>query len=527
MTIACIDFGFFRRNVKQWLASSVTGLFLGGLTSGFILYFLMPPLIFIWIIGLFFSMMFFGCLIRTISMRIDDMSLPSTLAIIASAIIVLLILMGGLFTPMIYAKELHRIPNIVEAEEEAAIISIEHIRTVPYETAIWKADKAVGRLGYKAGIDEAHIQFRDNELKWLCPLDYNGLWRSFRYREEGLEGYVKVSAEKYREEPEKVFDLHLHYIPSAVLSYRLERHIYFSYPNYLRKESVFQLGEHGQPIYVTMLTKPTILGITGEKPVKVIETDPQSGEIKSYNMDQVPDYIQRVMDEELAEKYLEWWGKFIHGYFNAIRWAKRTDMKVPTGGISYYHSDTGQTTIAQSSEADVYLTYAEDGRLYWFSSITTPGEDTSMVSYVMYDVKSWPLSGKEHKAEGFFNDIGAAKNIQQDPDVSKVSGFKVAQPIKYQIEGYDVWIAPVLSSQNEVKEFGVTQARGGATFVAEELDPAINEWKTSVGLIVSPEIEKEIDKNQLIEEIKVLLSQVNEKIEQLEEFDETNQTLQH
>lgn len=510
MTVAWAD-----PNIKasgKWLVSSVIGMIIGAVIGGLILYFFMPPLIPIVIAALFFVMLWVNCLLRYF---IEDSMVSNTTAItlVISFIAIIAIVLGAIFTPALYAKELHRIPNVVAVDGTTDMISLEHIRVVPYKTALWKADKKVGELGYKLEVQEPHIQFRGGELKWLVPLEYNGLYRSWKFRHEGTEGYIIVSAEEPRDEPGRILNLHLRYIPSGVFSHKLKRHIYLEYPDYFQKESVFQLNDQGKPIYVTMLTRPTILGITGEKPAGIIVTDPQRGTKSFYDMEHIPDYIQRVVDESLTEKYLKWWGKYVGGFWNSLPWAQRKNVKEPTGGISSYNTEGGETKIDQGSP-DIYLVCGKDGKLYWFSAITTPGEDTSMVGYILTDVKSWPLSFEFYSTEGFFNDIGAAQNIQQDPDVSKVMGFKVAQPIMYIMEGNEVWIAPVLSSQNEVKEFGVVQAKGGATFVSETLSGAIAEYKASLG--ISIEISEEgITEKELIKEIQILLSQANEKLEKL------------
>ncbi len=357
-------------------------------------------------------------------------------------------------------------------------------------------------MGYKVETTEAHIQFRNEELVWLVPLEYGSLWKAYKYEE--TEGYIKVSAKKPNQEAERITGFQMKYLPSAVFGEYLQRHIYFSYPDYYQKESVFQLDDKGKPIWVTMLTKPTI-GYTGSKPAGIVVTDAQTGEMNFYDMQSIPASIQRVMDESLTETYLFWWGAYIGGWWNS--WLSQQDVKRPTGGLETYtpREGTGEVKIDEG-DPDVYLVYGNDGKLYWFTSITTAGKDLSMLGYALTDIRTGEITF--YKTEGYFNDIGAAKNVQQHADVSKVMGFRVSQPIMYIIEGQETWIIPVLASTNEIREFGIVHAKTGTTFVKEKLEHALTEYKQWLtGKTTKPEDIRKISEDI----IATIIIQKNEK----------------
>lgn len=460
-----------KEDVRDWVASQVVSLIIGVLVSSFMIYFIMPPAMWRIIIPLAFLMVLISNGLRAFW----DLEF-SGYAIGASLIVVVFAIIAALFGGAFFAEDLNKIPKVANAPAGYTpdFISIEHIRTVPKETAEWKADKKVGEYGYKFETQQAHIQFRDGELKWLVPFEYGSLWKAYKYGDEGTNAYIKVSAEKPHAEVERVVGFSMRYIPSGVFGYDLERHIYFSYPEYYQRESVFQLDDWGNPVYVTMLTLPTI-AYTGEVPAGIVVTDTQTGDMNFYDMNSIPAYIQRVMDESLTENYLSWWGEYVHGFWNS--WFSQKDVKKPTGGLDISSREgSGEIRVDESSEPDVFLIYGSNDRLYWFTSITTSGKDLSMVGYTLTDV----LTGKTtfYKTEGYFNDIGAAKNVQQHAEVSKVMGFRVSQPIMYIIDGNETWIIPVLASTNEIRAFGVVHGKTGTTFVKENLDDVLAEYKS-------------------------------------------------
>jgi hypothetical protein len=258
-----------------------------------------------------------------------------------------------------------------------------------------------------------------------------------------------------------------------------------------------------------MLSAPTIWGFTGERPVGIVVTDAGTGRNTFFPLGGAPAGIERAMDERLTEQYLVWWGLYVHGWWNS--WLGQLDVKRPTGAIEVYTTESGAVGVSDEGGVDVYLIEGSDGRLYWFAAISTPGKDTSMVGYVLTDTANG--ASTFYPLEGVYNDIGAAKNVQQDPDVSKVMGLSVVQPILYRVDGEDLWVVPVISQQGEVKLFGVVKAATGATFVGESLDAALDEWRTAEG---RAEPATEAGRAALIAEIRALIRTLSERLDALE-----------
>ena len=487
--------------------AQIISLFIGVLISTCLVYFLLIPTLVIIIIPtaaiMFLISSFLG------SLQSDYEKSDEHYIIILFAVIIGI--MGGavfLVGNMMFAEDLNKIPHVTEIQNGSAkeiyiltpgsgtlqsktgigtigeeIVSTNHIRTVPKEAAEWKSSKSVGDFGYKFEARDAHVQFRGGEIKWLVPLEYETDYKAWVYGGGGIDGYISVSAENAQKAPEKVLGFKMKYVPSGVFKYNLNRLIYLKYPDYYRKENVFQLNDAGTPIYVTMLTRPT-KGYTGEIPEGIVVTNTETGTMVLYDMENIPSYINRVMDESLTENYLAWWGIYIHGFWNTV--FSQKEMRKPTGGLTTTAHEGGELEIRESSTPDVYLVYGTDNRLYWFATITTVGEGMSMVGYTLTDI----LSGNSsyYKTEGYYNDISAAKNVQQHADVSKVMGYRVSQPIMYVLFDEETWIIPVLASTNEVKAFGIVHAKSGTTFVRDRLADALTDYRGWLtGAISAPE----------------------------------------
>lgn len=476
----------------------VRALLLGGLSAFVTLYFVMPPLTPV-VIALLFGL-------NLAASQVVGLLLERKTGFARGLAVGALILVGvgllALVAVPLGAPDLAALLPVNESSETATVISTGHIRQVSAETALWRADKPVGRIGYKAGTEEVHVQQLDGSIAWLCPLDFTDPYKALVYGDEGTGGYVLVPAEDPYAEARFV-SADLRYTPNAVFGHDLFRSIYFESPGVIIREPVFQVGTG--PAWVAQLTSPSVLGVTGDVPVGIAVVDAVMGTVKVYPTDGVPDWVQRPYDEALVEDYLGWWGAYRGGWVNS--WLGQRDVLHPTGGLTTSAGEDGRVRV-EAAGTDVYLVVGADGRQYWFSPLTSAGRDFSMVGYMLVDARDG--SAVFHRHDGIYNDLGAAQNVQQDPEVSKVMGLRVVQPIMYVIGGEEVWVVPVIAPSGEMKAVGLVRARGGTTFVSSTLEGAL----ARIGEVAPAPGAG--DPAAVIAELRGLVARLGERIDALE-----------
>jgi len=497
-------FALFAANGKAgiFIPAGILGL----IASSTALYFFMPALTFVGIIGLLALASIVG---GGVGWRFTRASAISGMGIMAGAGLIVLIVIGFVLAPAINAGGLYSLPNVnLHQESNTSLVSSGHIREVSQETALWRADKVVGDLGYKVEVGLMNIQSVNGSLVWLAPLDYNGFWKSWSYGNQGTGGYVIVQAEDAKAPAILADNLPLRYTDNAIFGYNLQRDIYTDYPGYYIGQHTFQLDNNGNPEWVTMISTPAFFGVYGDIPKGIVITSPIDGINKFYSMKDVPSWVERVMDEKVTENYLQYWGEYKHGFWNTI--FGQEDYLVPTGGLTTnVGTESGSVTISQSDTPDVYLVRGTDGRLYWFGSFTTVGKDSSMVGYMLTDLKTGDFTF--YPTPSIYNDIGAAKNVQQNPEVAKVMGATVTQPIMYIIHGEEVWIMPVITRSGENIMMGVVRARTGETFVSTDLKTALSELNGNVpGSINLPANGTSASLDDIIDNLTVTLHQLKQ-----------------
>jgi hypothetical protein len=409
---------------------------------------------------------------------------------IALGLIIFLWIGGIIVLSAMTATQLAAAANVKVVTGPSDIINSSHIRLVSYETAQWRSDKVIGSLGYKSEITEPDIQTLNGTLVWITPLDYSGfLIKAWSYADEGTGGYVIVNAEDPKAEAQMVSVNRMVYTRGALLGNEVNRRVWEQHPEYLQMETTFQLDDGMQPKYVINLAEPMLYGCIGEWPVGIATVDPITGEVDFYSLGDQPAWIQRVWSESTTEDWIGWWGRYQLGWWNSI--LEQRDVKILSG----------------IDGPDVFLVNGKDGNLYWFGTVSNPGTDTSMVGYMLTDVKTGKFTF--HETPGYYNDLGAAQNVHQNPEVAKAPELEVVQPIMYVIDEQEIWIIPVITPSGEQTLVGLVEAKSGTTYIGSDLQNVLGQWRRTKAIKdTEPGLDSATTMKAKIAQIRKLLDEI-------------------
>lgn len=301
-------------------------------------------------------------------------------------------------------------------------IDTAHIRMVSEKQAGWMANKAFGQtegsLGSQFKLGSLTIQKVKNELVWIAPLEFQGFssWTAA----DVSPGYVIMSAEDPSQEARLVMGHKFRYIPSAYLGDNLERHLYVN--GFVTRGTIdytFEVDDEEHAFYVVTVYHPSI-GYGGEVIDGIAIVNPESGEITEYSVEKAPAWVDRIIPSEFAHDRLTNFGQYGDGWVNT--WWGHKNINKPT-------------------EKNLDLVWADDGRAYWFTGITSAEEsDQSLIAFVLMDSRSgetreYALKGSDEK--GVIEAVNAS--------VSNFKGWEAADPILYNVYGELTWVVPVVS----------------------------------------------------------------------------------
>ena len=365
------------------------------------------------------------------------------------------------------ARALASIPNVkVESASVLPPTDPRHIVLVSQNIAAYKGQQILGsdgqNLGSSYSIDPNSytLQSISHHLYYVAPLMYNNLFVNLA--SPRTPGFVVVDAEDPQAIP-KLYTDHvqigssLAYLPGALLNQDLLRHVYLSGYTYGRLvDPTLELDDNFHPYWTISLMQPT-RGFSGDVLSEVLIVDAHTGDIKDYQPQQVPTWVDRVMPAETVTQYLTWWG-----LYHATPWFDPSGM--------------GQQTPA----SDPQLLYNNADQPVWLVPMTSSSaNDNSSTGVVLFDT---------HKNQGSFYPLaglGIGSNVHDTIQSTRANsrGYTVDSIKLYQIYHTPTWVAIFVQSTNTgdvFQDVGIVDARnlsGGNVQFEPTLAAALQDYQ--------------------------------------------------
>jgi hypothetical protein len=365
--------------------------------------------------------------------------------------------------PIVDANGMRDLTGGTTTSDKPPGADLRHVRVVPQESAEFSGSKVLGQLGayYRAGAYS--VQSENGKLVWVAPLDFQG---SIQWLARGTSpGVIVVSAENPDAPAELRQRQPLRYIPSALLNTNLQRHVYMRYGTELLLETTLQLDAAGDPKYVITLGRPTI-GWSGEAVTAVVIVDPATGameRIPRAGFASLPAWISRVYPADLALEYNDWYGRYVHGFWNAV--ITKRDVHLPV-------------------RDEVFGLLLDANRFVWFADHTSPNAtDDSMTGFTYMDSRTGALTYYT-SAGGEFNSVAAERSVSGNPVIAQ-GRLIPTQPVLYNI-GQNTWVVPAVAANRKFQTLALVQAAGGHVVVGNSsatapVEDAFTQYRAFLG----------------------------------------------
>lgn len=391
-------------------------------------------LLFLFVFGFIFS---FGFKTDKRTKKLVAHSKPNKFIIVA----ILLLLIYLIFLPIItsatifhtstYQKMIGEVKTGKKIGNHIEPISINKLRVVDQKLAYLLGEKIIGSqpaLGSQINLGEFSIQKVNNELYWVAPLLHSGFFKWLN-NSEGTTGYVMVSATNERDvkliqtidnQPIKI-----KYQPNAFFQSDIHRHVYFNgYATTGLTDFTFEIDESGKPFWV-ITTYDKKVGFSGNDATGILVVDVQSGAINQYSIADAPLWVDRIQPTKLIENQLNDWGEYINGYWN--------------------FSNVNKLQITEGMS----LVYGKDNKSYWYTGLTSVGNDESSVGFVLVDTRT--------KETTFYKQSGATEYAAQSSAEGKVQekGYRASLPIPYNINNIPTYVMTLKDDGGLVKMYAM------------------------------------------------------------------------
>lgn len=267
-------------------------------------------------------------------------------------------------------------------EERLKSIKKDEIPTIDRETADRIGNRAMGTIPELAGIYQSPEYFTTiiykDRLTRVAPLEYSGIFSWFKNNNKGIPAYITVDMATGKYELVRL---------KEPMKYSAQEYFKRDIMNILKRKYItklwfnpsFELDDKGHPYWVVP-EKINTIGLFGGVVGDVYIVDAINGEIKSYNKDKLPDWIDRVYQTNDYLSYVRDKGMLSNGALNSIM--AKTGTYKPT---SSYESEDEDSEYDDDGFSYIELK-DENGkpRVYTYTGITSGADnDKSNMGFVL------------------------------------------------------------------------------------------------------------------------------------------------
>ena len=153
------------------------------------------------------------------------------------------------------------------------------------------------------------------------------------------------------------------------------RHLRFAHPTYIYGELSFEIDENGDPYWIAPVKKFNIGLFGGETVGKVVICNAVTGKTKTYDVGNVPQWVDRVYSADLLVNLFDYYGKLKHGFFNSV---------------------LSQKDCLETTDGYNYLALNDD--VWMYTGVTSVNGDQSNVGFVLANQRT--METKYYKVEG-------------------------------------------------------------------------------------------------------------------------------
>ncbi|MDD4147318.1 MAG: hypothetical protein PHO85_02230, partial [Candidatus Cloacimonetes bacterium] len=276
------------------------------------------------------------------------------------------------------------------------------------------------------------------KLFWVVPLLHSGFFKWLANTDNGTPGYIMVSATNsqdirfIREVNGKA--LNIKYQSNAYFNQDLKRHMYLSgITGVAMAGDTFEIDDSGEPYWtITLYSKK--IGVRGNEALGLVTVHACTGDLNYYPLiktengysdELIPDWVDRVQPSYFVMPQLNWWGKYVRGFWNTL-FGKR-DMLTTTAGYN--------------------ITYSADNRSYFYTGMSSVGADEGTVGFALINTRN--------KDTSLYLISGATEQAAMRSAEGKVQQFKyyATFPILVNMENVPTYFMTLKDAAGLVKMY--------------------------------------------------------------------------
>ena len=352
-------------------------------------------------------------------------------AIVLVGIIIVGVVAVGFFTTPLFNS--NKRANIVSMETkdfktEFTLSDVEKIPMLDRDTATNLGNRKLGELDelvsqYVPSREYTQINIKGEPYR-ATPLKYAGFFKWLSNKDEGIGHYLKVNM--YNGKTELVeLEENMKYSYSERFGRNVERHLWKNYPTKIFGTPSFEIDDEGNPFYIATVYKK-LFGLSGKDATGLLIVNPVDGKIEEYELDNIPNWVDRVYGADLVEKHLNWHLRFQGGYWNSL--TSKKGVRVATKGYNY---------IPMNDD------------IYYYTGVTSDSSDSSNLGFALVNMRTkeyeyYPLSSAEE-----YSAMESAQGTVQE------QGYTATFPLLLNLDGNPWYIVSLKDDNGLIRAYSL------------------------------------------------------------------------
>ncbi|MCI8281457.1 MAG: CvpA family protein [Lachnospiraceae bacterium] len=301
--------------------------------------------------------------------------------LLAGILLIVLAIGTILSSPIINAKKYQKLMTVEERNFTDDITPAD-FNTIPIldkDSATLLGDRKMGSMvdmvsQFEVSHDYTQINVNNRPVR-VTPLSYASPIKWLTNQSSGIPAYIKIDMATQNTECVKLTES-IKYSKSEYFNRNIYRHLRFQFPTYIFDEQIFfEIDDNGTPYWICPVKKFNIGLFGGQTIGKVVICNAINGNSTVYDVDQVPEWIDKVYRAELLMELYNYNGTLKHGYFNSI---------------------LGQRDCLQTTNGYNYIALNDD--VWVYSGVTSVSGDQSNVGFVLINQRT--METHFYKIEG-------------------------------------------------------------------------------------------------------------------------------
>ena len=263
--------------------------------------------------------------------------------------------------------------------EDVAEVNFKAIPLLDKDSSQKLGDRVMGQLPelvsqfYVSNL-YTQINYNDDIIR-VTPLEYAGFFKYLSNKSEGVKGYITVNSVDGNANLVKL-DKGIKYVNSAYFFENLSRHIRYHYPTAIFGTETFEIDNDGNPYWIVPIEK--YAGVSIKTEIKgVLIVNAITGDIKKYDVKDVPTWVDHVYSADLIIEQVDDWGQYRNGYFNTL---------------------FSQKNVVATTDGYNYIALNDD--IYLYTGITSIEADEANIGFILSNLRTkettfYPVPGAE------------------------------------------------------------------------------------------------------------------------------------